>query len=475
MKNSYLLAYLTALSGVAHAESAATSGGWQIDDARLIPSSVIEASIAKIGNQDGKAVADAVVQLYREHGYLTIEARVKPAEKRIQVVEATAAPSGPYADFLPSGEVLTVADADLAAARMTLAARLNGERVAVQVEPEQEGRAEVRTSAAPLEDRKQWGATAAFTTLGQRYAGADVGTLYGFRNLGSGQQIDASLSHGFPEWRDDSKGGRYENIALGWRRAGPEGATAVQFSHVDYKTGGPVAVLDITGTVTRLAVEHSYLVTKELSAVGRLAAVENKQSFGILGWEDRQTFQAAFAGVRYASAQIAGDLGIEQGIGGHQSYNVVPLLGTFDKHYSALIGNVAGNVGLWASGWVLTGKAGGQTGAKGTPSSSQFYLGGPDRGQAYTTGYVATPSGWYASAVLNAPLVAGVQGYGGLDHAEGSPTVGADRQAKSAFLGARFQAGKGLAGDVSFAHVLGALDDPTAKRSKVNLVLNFSM
>lgn len=445
---------------------------WNISGNSLIQTDQLQG----LASDDGLQFGHRIVQRYRDQGYLTVEARVNPDSHTVTVIEAAPKPSGVYADYVTGGGgVLTRDDLELAAARMTPTAKLNGETVNIDilaVDP-QTGNAEIRTSVTPVPDAKKAGVSLGYSSMGQRYSGPDVATGYGWANIGNGQQLDASLAHGFSDWRSDSKHGRYESGAVSYRKASRYGLTSLQLAQTDYKTGGDFAPLDLNGTVRRATIEHTYLLTKSLQTIGRLSYTENRQNFDLVQWTDKQKYTAAFVGLRHQGARLAADAGIEQGLGGSRQLSVAPLLGRFDSRYTALIVNASGNLDI-GRGWTLTGKAGMQAGPDGTPNSAQFALGGPDRGRSYTTGYTATPTGAYLSASINAPVIHGVQAYAGIDGAKGRPVVGPDREAKSVFIGARLALAKGITGDVGYARTLGRNDDPTAHKNKLNLVLNIS-
>lgn len=463
--NSLLLASLPAFASAA----ALDLSGWNVSGVNLIPN----ANLTNIAESDGSALAARIVNEYRQQGYVTVEARINPDTRVIKVIEGVARPSGPYADYLPAGQPLTVDQLDAAANRMATTARLNGELVAVNIRPaDASGVVEVATSTSPAPDARLYGGSVVYSSLGQRYSGADVGTVYGYWNPGNGQQLDASVSHGFSGWRDDSEGGRFENANLGYRKASRYGLTWLQYQFVDYKTGGQIAPLDLHGSVERLQLQQSYPIDRRTSLIGRVAYTRNKQQLGALRWDDRQAYGSAFAGLTHQRQFVSLDVGIEQGLGGSQTYSTVPLLGQFSSRYTAIVANVAGVLPLGKSGWSVSAKAGFQTGSNGTPSNSQFFLGGPDRGQSYNTGYAATPQGYYGSLSINAKTWQGVQGYAGVDGARGKPVIGQDREAKSAFIGARFQIAKGISGDMAFSRTLGRNDDPSAHREKINLVLS---
>lgn len=452
-------------------------GMWKITGNHLISSPDLFAALsASADKEDGLNIGNTLVALYRERGYLSIEASVDAVKQTITVIEALAVPSGVYADYIPTGQgVLTTEALELAAARMANVAKLNGEKVNIEilsVDP-QTGNAEIRTTATPIAGDKKMGASVGYSNMGQRYSGPDVGTAYGWANIGNGQQLDVSAAHGFSDWGNNSKDGRFESGVLSWRKASQYGLTSLQSAVTSYKTGGDFAAIGLSGTVNRTTLEHDYLATKNLIAVGRLSYTENEQKINLVGWTDKQSYTALFGGLRYQSASWSADAGIEQGLGGSNKFNFTPLLGRFGSNYTILMVNATGNLDI-GGGWTATGKAGFQAGPDGTPSSAQFALGGPDRGRSYTTGYAATPNGSYASLTFNAPVWHGVQAYAGFDGATGKPVTGPDREAKSAFIGARFIFAKAISGDVGFAKSLGRNDDPSSKDTKFNLVLSAS-
>lgn len=468
MKIKSLLTILAALPAMSFAATVDVSG-WSVSGVTLLP---VE-TLAGLSAPDGATLAARIVDAYRARGFVTIEAKVNPADKTILIVEGAAKPSGPYAAFVPAGKPLTAGQLDAAATRIAAAARLNGERVGIAVRPaDASGAVEVATSSTKDPDARQYGGSVVYSSLGQRYSGADVGTVYGYVNPGHGQQFDASVSHGFSSLRDDSENGRFENANLGYRIASPFGLTSLQYQFVDYKTGGQIAPLDLHGSVDRVQLQQLYPVDRFTSLVGRLAYTRNKQTLGVLSWNDQQSYTSAFAGFSHQRQFLSFDVGIEQGISGYQHYNVTPLMGRMDSHYSAFIFNMAGLIPLGSSGWTISAKGGFQSGDDGTPSNSQFYLGGPDRGQSYNTGYAAVPEGYFASLSVNTKAWQGVQGYAGVDGSKGHPVTGADRKASSAFIGARFQIAKRYSGDVAFARTIGSNDDLTAKKTKINAVLS---
>jgi hemolysin activation/secretion protein len=455
---------------------AASAAEWSVTGATLLSADELRAVVS--GVESPEDAGKRVVEAYRARGYLTVEVRVNAVSGAITVVEGVARPTGSYSGYLPAGSVLTQDSIELASARMAAAARLNGERVAVSVRPARpDGSVEVVAEAVAVPGAKMSGGNLIFSTLGQRYSGNDVLTGYIWKNAGDAQQLDASIAHAFSDWREDSRKGRFDNMTLGWRKAHQYGLTSLQAMHAEYRTGGQAAPLDVNGQIDRVNIEHGYLFTPRLTGTARLSYVNNEQRIGAFGWRDREEYGSLTLGARYAGAgagySYSMEGGVEQGLGGRRNFNFVPLMGEFDADFTAFSFHVQGSRAL-GDDYFLTGKIGAQEGSKGTPSASQFYLGGPDRGRSYNTGYAAMPSGHYASVVLTVPSLNGVVPYLGYDYGRGKPVVGPDRTAQSGFIGASYRPTEGMSLDLSYAQAIDRLDDPTADRARWNLTASIA-
>ena len=441
---------------------------WEIEGATRLDVHQLKAAIESI--QDPQQAGQRIADLYREAGFLSIVVRVDPDHGSIRVIEAPIRASGSYADYIESGVVLSRDAIELASARMRTAARFNGERVDLRLSKiDSDGYLGLFAQGEPVAESDQSGGNVIFSTLGQRYSGPDVLTAYGWANVGDAQQLDASVSHAFSDWREDSRDGRFNNLTLGYRKASPWGLTSVQVMHSRYKTGGEAALIDAGGTVTRMNMDHSYLFTPTFEATARLSWVDNEQEIGVLDWTDRQRFTAltlsgrqnfAFEGM---TAMI--EASIERGLSGTRSVSDYPLMGEFDPHFNVVSARAQVSRSF-GSGWQSTLKLGAQSGSDGTPSASQFYLGGPDRGRSYNTGYVAMPDGHFAALSLNGPTFHDVTPYMGLEYAKGKPIVGDDRTARSAYVGAYWRIQDRFGIDLSYAHALGEHDDPTGHRGR---------
>ena len=448
---------------------------WAIRGNTLLSETELNAFVT---DEDPAQAGQQVVTAYRNKGYLSVQVKVDPAQRLISVIETVAAPSGTYAGYFRAGEVLTTESVELAAARINAAARLNGEKVLIQIKPGSEGTVEVNAAGTPIPDVKIYGGSVIFSSYGQRYSGPDVLTLYGWRNIGNAQQIDASFGHAFSNWRNDSRGGRFDNGTVGYRAATEYGLFNAQIMYADYVSGGRLKEVGSQGDIGRINIEQSYLFTKNFTGSARISYINNSQELTLFKWSDREKYTSLAMIGRYLNKidnfDYSGEIVLESGLGGSRDYNVIPLMGQFDPHFFIAAAYFGSNY-HFNPDWTLSTKLGMQEGQDDTPSAAQFFLGGPDRGRAYSTGYTAMPSGHYISLVLNMPDIKQVHPYIGFDYARGRPAVGNYRTAQSAFLGAAYQFQKQLMMDLSYATVISNKDDPVlSSEHRINLSASYA-
>lgn len=428
------------------------------------------------GNEAGIVMGNKVVAVYRDRGFVSVDARVDVENKTINVVEGKVKGTGEYGSYFAQNVVLNKDALEMTAKRISETAKLNGEEIGIQilaVDP-QTGNTEVRTTVKKIADAKTHGASVVFSNVGQRYSGPDVGSAYVWANVGDGQQVDLSIAHGFSNASSSSFGGKYESGAASYRKSTKYGMTSAQLATTHYRVGGAFSELDMTGKVSRATLEQTYLYSHDTSLIGRVFRTQNVQEFGLTGWTEKQAYTSISAGVKHAGENFAINATIEKGLGGSRFFTETPLLGLFDAHYASLAMNASADQELGQSGWVVQGKGGFHSSSKSTPSGAQFAMGGSDRGRSYQTGYAAVPTGAYASVTLFAPIYESVLFYVGIDGSYGRPAVGDTRKAASAFIGAKFMALDHLTGDAGISKTIGTNDDASAKTAKFNLTLTAS-
>lgn len=417
---------------------------WNVEGIESLPNEQMQ-FIAENNSGSYDEVIAKIKAAYKEAGQPVVNLNVDTANKTIKVLEPKIAAEGPYANYF-NGQKLSEDSLSNDILRMKTASNLNGEDVNIDIKPVVGDTIPVIVTATPKEDYKPWGGSLIYNTMGQRYSGPDVVTAYGYYNLGDGQQVNASYSHGF-QFRDDSQGGNFNNETISYLNATRYGTMSVNLSNTNYKAGGPQLPLDLTGQISSIGLRDDYLFTKNFIGYGGLTYKYNKQSIGLLELENTQKYSyATLGGTAFNKIDNFGfkaNLEGNQGITGSDSYNLVPFMGQFSSGWNTGKLDTSFKLGLNSHGTSIDINAGGQVSSDNTPNAEVFYIGGPNRGRAYTTGFVALDNGYYASGQVNAWTWRVGDGhsftpYAGVDTAQASqaniPTI----TASSAFVGVQY-------------------------------------
>ncbi|CAJ3071439.1 ShlB/FhaC/HecB family hemolysin secretion/activation protein [Burkholderia pseudomallei] len=294
-------------------------------------------------------------------------------------------------------------------------------------------------NSAAAEQSKTYGGSLAFSTYGQRYSSRDTLTESGYARVADGLQADLSVTEGLPGLPprgNDSSGGNFDAISAGLRDVTPWGIGSIRYSHTDYKQGGPdFRDFNINGTIDRVDTQFERPLSQNLSVFFGLSALTQRQSIGAADLDDRQNLLFAQAGVNYQGA-VGVSARVMQGLAGADNYNLAPLAGPFDSHFTAFAIDASKSFQL-APRWSLDLAASAQAGSQGTPSAMQFYLGGIGRGRAFTTGNLAGADGAAASATVNYAVLPNWTIYGGLDGGFVKPAGVSTQNETSVFLGVK--------------------------------------
>lgn len=431
--------------------ASAKAGEWTIKHSPQLAAAVAKVAASGLA---GAPLAEAAQAAAREQGLLSVGAKVFKADKVVELTLAPTKVSGDerYSRFFGRSDGVPLEQDDLnASLRLAqTAARFNGEAVDIKMgQPGPDGSIPLEIAGKEVKDAKKWGGVATFSTYGQRYSGRDVATISGWMNLGGGAQLNGSYSEGLSDLRKDSKGGFYHALNLGIDKVLDIGTLSVKFGHTEYKPGGPMAVYDIRGKVTRLDAELDVPISGNLSALvggGYVLSSTNIRSAGLTG---ETAFGYASGGARYQgeSFQITGK--VIQGLGGSEKFNVSPLSGHFDPNFTAF--NIEARKGFdLGSGFSLDFAGSAQKATKGTPGPMQIYGGGVDRGRHFHTGNISAPSGYTGGVTLTKKIGDNWAIYGGADGAVLKPEVGDDLRQKSVFIGVKGAAPeKGFSWDAS--------------------------
>ena len=464
---------LSMLSVGAFAQS---NSGWTIKGYQAFSEQVFKEISAQ---DDYKKIAEYIYKTYKDAGYPVVDLTVDVKEKTITVSEPKTKTSGKYGKYFKEGVPLQQADIELAILRLKTEANLNGDKVTLDIGKTNDGLIPMNTKTSQMEDYRPYGGSLVFNTMGQRYSGPDVLTGYGYYNIGNGQQLEGSYSHGF-QFRPESKGGKFENFGAGYKKAHQYGITSLNYSHTDYKVGGEYADLDLTGKIDSVSLKNEYLFNKNLVGVAGLTYKSNQQRLGIIDISETQTYQFLTLGATYVGSKdklnYAVGAEFNAGLGGSDKFDKVPLMGAFDPKFTSFKLNLDGAY-KFDNGMSWAGKFGLQKGTKETPSAEAFFIGGPDRGRAYTTGFASMPEGMYVSNQLNFKPIQikehTIVPYVGHDYASGKMATGDAVTAQSVFVGAQYAPNKKHNFNLVVAKDIGGTEEQKAHLNKVNLV--FSM
>ncbi len=319
-----------------------------------------------------------------------------------------------------------------------------GEAIASGVEPGEAEPADGANAPMPLyiasdtaKDAKIYGASATFSTYGQRYSGKNVGTLSGYGSPIDALQLDASVSKAAAGLSDDSRGGNFDDVSVGARYVSSQGVASLRFTQTYYKQGGELFTpFGVGGNISRVDAQWEKYLNSRLSIVADISALTQNQFIDVAGLTDRQNLLFGQFGFNYQEPGLGAQVRVLQGLAGGDNYNLAPLAGPFNPNFTAL--TVDGQKTFYLNEKLsidLT--ADGQVGSNGTPSSVLFYGGGLGRGRAYTTGNIAGPSGFGASASLNYLVHPLAALYAGVDGAVVKPAGTTAQSESSVFAGVR--------------------------------------
>lgn len=455
---------------------AVVPGVWNIKGSKVFEPSAFTEIAKKQGVNEAVA---GVVALYKDAGYPVIDINADPKTRTIVIGEPVVVPKGKYASYFKEGKPLNSQDIELAVMKLKTESNLSGEKVSINIGENKGGVIPLTTVATPMSDFQKTGGSWVFNTYGQRYSGPDVLTGYGFYRPGEGQQIEASYSHGF-QWRPTAEGGKFENLTLGYKKATSIGVLSANYAHTEYRVGGEMKDLDLTGKIDSLSFKDEYLISKNLIGFGGLTFKNNHQRLGVVNVEETQTYQFMTLGATYVGGKgklnynITGEL--SQGLGGTDKYDPVRIMGSYDPHFTTAKVDLNANY-KFDNGMSLSSKFGVQAGSKDTPSAESFFLGGPDRGRAYTTGFASMPEGFYMSNQLNFKPI-DKEGkwmpYVGHDYGTGTMATGVKVSAQSVFGGIQYIPNKDFSANLVFSQEIDYKGSNEAPLNKINLVASWN-
>ena len=361
------------------------------------------------------------------------------AHQKIMVRERKQKGAGKYAKYFDSDKPLTKNALALELARVKNELAANNEKLAVDIKKDKDG-VLINTKSTPLKNPKQAGGALLFSTLGQRYSGQNVGSLYSYAKLGNGQIVEGTVSHAFHS--PDAEGGKFNSLFVNYKNYSYLGEFSLKGSLTDYTTGGEFEMYGLNGNVVTLSAENAYLITEHTKLFGSLGMNSERKYLDLIDASSFMQNVYADTGVRGQYNDFSWDASLRQGLADNWNWDTAKLLGDPSRHFTTLSVNSEFKTPL-QHGFEFSVKSGAQIklGAHDTPAFSQLYAGGLDRGRAYSTGFVSVQNGAFGKLQLATPFAhlhdSKWQGYAGFDGLRGTTTLDQTINAYSAFAGVR--------------------------------------
>lgn len=426
------------------------------------------------GLTDKKEIADKIVAYYRAKGYVTVNARIN--KDSINVIEARPVITGDYAKYLTlsDNDTLTQEDLDYFILKALPVTRLWNQKLDVNISNvNDKNEVNIDLNSYDTSPLPETGFSISATSFGPRYSASNVLTASAYANLGEGVGVEGSTTLGLSDLRKESKGGLYHGFNGGFKYANHLGMFSLRMSDARYEVGGENAYLNYHGVVDKYELEYYTPLRNGFGFKSVLSHNRNRTYFGLLDMNDIQTYNNWINTIEYQKSfnngvSLSSDVTQEMGLNGKRTFNMYELLGDYKSNYKTTSGNFALNY-AFNSGWRVTAKTGGQHSSYGTPSNSQFFIGGVDRGSSFTTGSFSGYNGSYRSVSLYTPdLYGSFQPSITYDDGKVKQATGDYKRLSSMSLGVAFNV-VGVAGNVSVSK---AIYDPTHKdEKKVNFFI----
>lgn len=393
-------------------------------------------------------------------GVLSIDTRVDTASliMSLELSPVSVKALGVYgAIFNPlSGAPLTVHELEASSRVAQAAARNNNETLQVSLGQASEGAGTMPldVDSAPSTDPRCSG-SGSFSSYGQRYSGRDIVSVSVGCRVGYETSVQINASRGLSNWTKDSRGGHYNSYGVEVEHVFPWSISTTRYSETDYLTGGPLLALGQGGHVRSLSQEFAKPLSVSGTLIYSLGWTEQTSSFSSVGLDDKTSYYTGMIGYSWRKDASQANVKLQQGLTGRRSFNVTPLSGLFDPHFTALSVDARTAYKMFER-WSAEFYGAAQVSSKGAPAAVQFYAGGLDRGRAFTPGNIAGPSGLAGSAAIVHSVTEAMSAYGGIDGGVSTQVVGRHLRESSAFVGTRGQMGKAIAFDIAYAAPLSA-------------------
>jgi len=447
-----------------------------IEGNTLISNDVIDRNLGAGQPQSIEDAARIIVGVYEQYGYLGVKASING--NVIHIIEPNAEVSGDYdKSWLPSKNgVVIIGDIQGSMAMADVANRFQTMDVVVG---DLKGDGSVDMNLKRGKAAKPYEASVSYSSRGQDATARDLVTIMGAAHVGGGVRVDAALTHGLSDVRDESKGGRMDAGRISARKATQVGEFSVAGDMSRNDIGGRTATkseYELAGKTRRISVGHRYTFADVGTVSNNLTWTHREQSFGLFDVDEKQdykTWNTSYYG-QFGAHQL--NASVNKGLGGERSFNKVPLMGTFNPNfYSAQLGY--GYQGLAFENELGYGVSGSYfTGSKDMPSAERLSIGGAGRGSSHQNGVVSGYKGYFGEVRLygmKVPYLAdyGLKPYVSLNGADTTDAIGDDHQIVATEVG---MMGKwnNISSTISYANSI--KEKNVDHDSRVNLDMSYS-
>ncbi|MBD8088670.1 hemolysin activation/secretion-like protein [Pseudomonas fluorescens] len=428
-----------------------------IEGNTLISNDVISHHLGTAKPKNVEEAARIIVGIYDQYGYVGAKASIEG--DKIRIIEPGASIKGDYdnAWLNEKGGVIEVGTIQNSMMMADVANRFEVLDVTVgNLKPDGTVDVDVKRSKAT----KPYEASINYSTYGQETSGRDVVTLAGATHVGGGVRVDASISQSAADLRSESKGGEYRSATIGARKATPYGEVYGSYSNTHNEMGGKEASYYdylLAGDTQRATLGHRVMVGGNTTLQNSLVWTQRDLDFGLFNLNETQDYFAWNSRMLYSMGNHRFTVGVNQGLGGKNDYNLVPLLGSFNAHFTS------GQLGYGYSSMLPGGVVGASVsanafaGTRDMPSAERMSVGGPGRGSSHENGVVSGTKGYYGEARLygvKTPLADfGLKPYLSVNGSSATSTLGDDISVYSAEVGVIGKWDK-VSGSVNYARSL---------------------
>lgn len=243
---------------------------------------------------------------------------------------------------------------------------------------------DISMSTIPDESKSYQGALMA-STYGPDVSGRDIATWYHRQILGGGYVATISATYGFSELRKTSKDGEYDSIFLDLEKAFAFGLVNASYSQTHNQAGGESLIYVLGGETQRYSASLTNWITPKWRVMQKIEHTEREQKMGVFDLHAEQRYSSGVAEIAFEDASTRLSAKLKKGVDGNESFNYIPLMGSFTPYYWSI--DLEGKSEMKLTERLkIYGRLNGFKGSLEMPSSERIGLGGIGAGSSHESG-----------------------------------------------------------------------------------------